>query len=110
MPEIPPEAQALIADFKKSEAERQAGRPSKPASNGRRKDLSEIRGCMSYGDMIRLAIQKGFDVTYGNGNHGTHLVASDGSECAVPNHGKGKSLTTGVQHNCLKWMVQHGDQ
>lgn len=107
MPEIPPEARALIADFKKSEAERQAGRPSKTPSKRILNRSKEYRGQMTAGEIISLARQRGFSVTSGNGRHGMHLIAPDGWECSLPVHG-GKTLHTGTQRQILNGFEEHG--
>lgn len=58
-------------------------------------------------EVIRYAREFGFSVTDG-GRHGTHLVAPNGNECPLPNHGGGRTLANGTQRSIVNFIQQNG--
>ncbi len=59
-------------------------------------------------EVIKYARTFGLGVEEGRGRHGVHLVAPNGAECPLPVHGRGKTLSTGVQHSILSFIQQNG--
>ncbi len=66
-----------------------------------------VRKPMKPKEVIRYAREFGFLVADG-GRHGTHLVAPNGSECPLPIHGGGKTLSIGVQRSVMNFIQQNG--
>jgi len=107
MPEIPPEAKALIAEFNEQEARSRAERAPKSPSKRIINRSREIRRPMTAGEISSLARSKGCIVEGGNGRHGVHIIAPNGQECALPVHGA-KTLHTGTQKSILKFIEENG--
>jgi predicted RNA binding protein YcfA (HicA-like mRNA interferase family) len=93
---IPPEAQALIQQFKKEDS----GWQKKTAKS---KEI-KVPKIGNADEAIQLAISRGYYVQTGGGGHAIHIVDQDGIYVTViPKHGN-RNLATGTWKAILKQL------
>lgn len=104
---IPLETQELIRQFKEEEAKKAAGRAfvKKPPL---KRETQQIPRQLTAKEAEHLALRFSCHIESGNGRHGKHIVAPDGESVPLPDHGGGKSLSTGVRENIKGFFKVHG--
>ena len=110
MIEVPLDAKILIEQFKAQEKQEQARRALEKQQKPSGGDFadSDRRKPMRAKEVQRYARRFGFLVEDGNGRHGIHLVAPNGSECPLPVHGGGRTLANGTQRSIVNFINQNG--
>lgn len=102
------EVKSLMAEFWASQKEQEERRALEKKQKLAMQEAGfAVRKPMKPKEVIRYARSFGFDVGPG-GNHGVHLVAPNGSECPLPFHGGGKTLTIGTQGSIVAFIHQNG--
>lgn len=102
---IPLEAQELIRQFKKEERLKAEQRAlfKKPKI-----ETQKVPHQLTTKDAESMATRFGCRVERGNGRHGKHIIAPNGEHIPLPDHGGGKSLSTGVRKNIVKFFKAYG--
>lgn len=111
MTDIPVEAREQIEVFNRQEAIKEAQRAALRQNRTSKKEIrayQESRKPMTARDMESYAMQHGFIIETGSGNHGKHLVAPNNRAISLPDHGGGRSLATGTRRTIIKFIHEHG--
>lgn len=108
MPSIPLEAQELIVEFKKQQAEEEIRRAK--ASEGRqtKKEVrQEGKKRWTQADLESYAKQLGHTIVTG-GREGKYLRSPTGLRIPLPDHGSRKGFATGTMRHAKKMIEKFG--
>lgn len=103
---IPDDAREMIAQFKQEEARKAAERAAQKGEKARNKDRKQPKKTMKPADVEAHAMNFGFKVETGGGNHGKHLVAPNGKRVSLPNHPG--DLATGTARVIKNFIANNG--
>lgn len=107
MSEIPTDAKILMNEFLEQQRRQEEARAQEKRNRFSKKDSYDpFNVSMSSRDVQRYARVNGLDVVTGRGRHGVHIVAPDGREWPVPDHG-GRDLKRGTQGSIVSFIQQN---
>lgn len=100
----PPETQEMIRRFEAEEVAKHQGNQRRVLSQPREIQIVP-RKQMTSREVERDARDKGYRIEGGNGKHGKHIVAPDGSRISLPDHPG--NLATGTCLSINRFLEQH---
>lgn len=102
----PPEAQEMIRQFEEEQRARAEARNARRPLAGDPVEIKIVpRKQMTSREIEAEARQKGYRIEGGNGKHGKHIVAPDGSRISLPDHPG--NLATGTCLSINRFLDQH---